>query len=309
MSASKDTLFGQLADVYANFLKPSGQGKKSVLKWIGLIVLGIILLNSLVIIVPAGSRVVVFNNFTGVEKRVLTEGINLLVPFVQSPVYYDVRTQTYTMSATVDQGDKRGDDGVSVLTADGQPVKFDISVRYHLLASDVWKVHQDVGPGYIEKIVRPTSRTVIRDVVSGYTVTEVYSSKRAEIQTKIAQELDAAFKKYNVVYDEILIRNIQFSDAFAQAVEQKQIAMQDAQRMKYVLQKEEAEKQRKIIEATGEAEALRKKGEALKANPHLIQYTYVQKLSPNVQAIVTNQSSILNMADFLKKGTVSTKPE
>ena len=294
---------------FADFSKYQTSNKtKKLLTYIGWGILGLILFNSMIIIVPAGNRVVVFNNFTGVEKRVLTEGINLLIPFVQSPVYYDVRSQTYTMSATHDEGDRQGDDAVSVLTSDGQPVKFDISVRYHLMSGDVWKVHQEVGPAYIEKIVRPTSRTVIRDVVSGYTVTEVYASKRGEIQAKISEQLETSLKKYNIQYDEILIRNIQFSEAFAQAVEQKQIAMQDAQRMKYVLQKEESEKQRKIIEATGEAEALRKKGEALKANPHLIQYTYVQKLSPNVQAIVTNQSSIMNMGDFLKKTPDTSKP-
>ena len=66
----------------------------------------------------------------------------------------------------------------------------------------------------------------------------------------------AGLSKSYIALDELLLRNIGFSDAFATAIEQKQVALQDAERMKYVLQKEESEKQRKIIQATGEAEAI-----------------------------------------------------
>jgi len=55
------------------------------------------------------------------------------------------------------------------------------------------------------------------------------------------------------------------------------------------------EKQRKIIEATGEAEAIRRRGQALRENPLLIRYEYVQKVSPNIKAIVTDQKTILGM--------------
>ena len=70
--------------------------------------------------------------------------------------------------------------------------------------------------------------------------------------------------------------------------------------MKYVLEKEELEKKRKIIEAEGEAESIRLKGRALSENPRLIQYEYVKLISPKVQAIITDQNTIINLSEFLK---------
>jgi prohibitin 2 len=120
------------------------------------------------------------------------------------------------------------------------------------------------------------------------------------IQGQIENKLRESFKKNYITCEEVLLRNVQFSTEFQQAIENKQIAQQEAQRMKYVLEKQELEKQRKIIEATGESEALRLKGKALADNPLLIQYEYIKLLSPNIQAIITDQNSIFNFSDFLK---------
>ncbi|MBY0547363.1 MAG: hypothetical protein K2W95_08735 [Candidatus Obscuribacterales bacterium] len=105
---------------------------------------------------------------------------------------------------------------------------------------------------------------------------------------------------------EVLIRNISFSDDFTKTVEQKQVALQEAERMKYVLQKEESEKSRKVIAATGEAEAIRRRGEALLENPLLIRYEYVQKLAPNIKVVVADQKTMMSMGDLLQEN-VSAK--
>lgn len=246
-------------------------------------------------VVPAGCRAVLFNNFNGIEPLSLTEGMHLIVPFVEHPVLYDVRTQTYTMSATFDEGEKKGDDSVYALTSDGQTVKIDISVRYHLIGDEIWRMHRAVGPSYVDKVIRPESRTVVRNVVSSYAVTEVYSTKRLQIQAQLEDEMAKTLRRNFIALDGLLIRNISFTEAFAQAVEKKQVAMQEAERMKYVLQKQESEKQRAIIEATGEAEAIRRRGQALHENPLLIQYEYVEKISPNIKAIVADQKTIMGM--------------
>ena len=137
-------------------------------------------------------------------------------------------------------------------------------------------------------------------IVSEYPVLDVYSGKRMLIQSAIEKSLRESFKKSFITCEEVLLRNVQFSREFQQAIENKQIAQQDAQRMKYVLEKQELEKKRKIIEAEGESESLRLKGKALADNPSLIQYEYIKLLAPNVQAIVTDQNTIFNFSDFLK---------
>lgn len=255
-------------------------------------------LMGVMVIVPAGERAAVFNCFSGVEKHTLSEGTHLLIPMIETPVKYEVRTQTYTMSSVSDEGDRRGDDALTALSADGQKVKIDVSVRYHLIPEDVWQLHDQIGPSYVEKIIRPEVQTVIRNVVSSYTVTRLYSSSRQEIQDQMKSQMEKGMQKYHIALDEVLVRNIGFSDAFANAIEQKQVALQEAERMRYVIQREEAEKQRKIIAASGDSEAIRLRAQALKQNPQLIQYEYVQKLAPNIKAVIADQKMLLNVGDI-----------
>ncbi|HEY9684630.1 MAG TPA: prohibitin family protein [Oculatellaceae cyanobacterium] len=250
------------------------------------------------VIVPAGSRGAVFNAIHGVEKRTLNEGTHFLVPILETPVLYEVRTQTYTMSHSFDEGEKQGDDSVACLSADGQKVHIDVSVRYHLNAEEIYKLHDQIGPQYLAKIIRPEAQTVIRNIVSNYTVTQLYSSARQEIQDQMKEQMKAGLGKYNIILDDLLLRNIAFSDAFATAIEQKQVALQEAERMKYVLQREELEKQRKVIAAAGDAEAIRRRAAALKENPQLIKYEYVQKLAPNVKAVIADQKVLMNVGNL-----------
>jgi regulator of protease activity HflC (stomatin/prohibitin superfamily) len=250
--------------------------------------------------VSAGHRAAIFNMFKGVEHHTMDEGTHFIVPFIQSPTFYDVRTQTYTMSAFHDEGDKKGDDAIYALSSDGQTVKMDVTVRYHLDPDAVWEVHQQVGPDYVEKIIRPEAQTVVRNSVAKNTVTELYSVNRQKIASVMSEQLEQSMKKYHIILDELLVRNVSFSEQFSQAIEQKQVALQDAERMKYVLLKEEAEKNRKIIAATGEAEAMRRRGQALRENPQLVRYEYVQKLSPNVKVVIADQKTLVNLGDLVK---------
>jgi len=279
----------------------SKQFKGSPFWVIAALVLGLIFLSKTVLIVDAGHRAIVFNSFVGVEKRTLGEGIHFLAPGIETPTIYSVRTETYTMSASQTEGQQQGDDAIDCLTSDGQKIKLDISVIYNLIPEKLWELHKQIGPYYLDKIIRPSVRSIARNIIANYTVTELYSGDRMKLQDEISLQVQKELDKYYINSSETMIRNVIFSEEFSKAIEQKQVAMQDAERMKYVLAKENSEKQRKIIEAEGQAAAISKKGEALKANPLLIRYEYVDKIAPGVKTIITNQSSILNFpGDLLK---------
>jgi prohibitin 2 len=272
---------------------------KSIL--IGLIVIFILIfMFKIYIVVDPGERAVIFNKATGNLRVTPNEGFYFLVPLIEEPTIYDVKARTYTMSIATMEGEIKGDDSLQALTADGQNVLLDISVRYHPDIDNLDKLHRRIGVDYLNKVLRPQVRSIVRMIISEYPVLDVYSGKRMLIQSEIEKGMSDSLKKSYIICDEVLLRNVQFSADFQQAIENKQIAQQEAQRMKYVLEKQELEKQRKIIEATGEAESLRLKGKALADNPLLIQYEYVKLLSPNVQAIITDQNSVFNFSDFLK---------
>jgi len=272
---------------------------KSIL--IGLIVIFILIfMFKIYIVVDPGERAVIFNKATGNLRVTPSEGFFFLVPLIEEPTVYDIKARTYTMSIAPLEGEMKGDDSLQALTSDGQNVLLDISVRYHPDADNLVNLHRRLGVDFVNKVLRPQVRGIVRMIVSDYPVLDVYSGKRLLIQSEIEKRLAESFKKNFIICDEVLLRNVQFSTDFQQAIENKQIAQQQAQAMKYILEKQEMEKKRKIIEAEGESESLRLKGKALADNPSLIQYEYIKLLSPNIQAIVTDQNTIFNFSDFIK---------
>lgn len=274
--------------------------KSRLLILAGIAIVAIIVLANTVLIIDAGEMAVIFNQVTG-GLSARYSGTNILIPGLQKPILYDSRVQTYTMSATYAEGETRGDDAIEALTKDGQMVKLDLSVRFHLNHNKITDLHKQIGPDYINKVVRPEIRNQMRLAVSAFPVTEVYTEKRSVIQNQTQDNLKKKFADSYMVLDEVLIRNIRFSPEFEKAIEQKQIAQQEAQRMQYILEKERQEKERKIIEAQGEAEAIRLKAIVLAENPALIQYEYVQKIAPGIQTIITDGKSILSLGDLIKK--------
>jgi prohibitin 2 len=283
--------------------KDGGNMTKNIGKYIlvGLIVLFLLVfMFKIYIVVDPGEKAVIFNKATGNLRATANEGFYFLVPLIEQPTIYDMKARTYTMSIATLEGELKGDDSLQALTADGQTVMLDISVRYHPDPDNLINLHRRLGVDYVNKVLRPQVRSIVRMIVSEYPVLDVYSGKRMLIQSEIENQLRNSFKKNYIICEEVLLRNVQFSQDFQQAIENKQIAQQEAQRMKYVLEKQELEKTRKIIEATGEAEALRLKGKALAENPLLVQYEYIKLLSPNIQAIITDQNAIFNFSDFIK---------
>lgn len=282
----------------------SGPLKGMSIGFILIAIFAIIFLSKAILVVEAGERAVVMNKISGVEERTLDEGLHFLIPGVQEPTIYSVRTETYTMAREGNSSIRtREDEPLVSLTSDGQKITMDMSVRYNLIPENVWKLHQKVGPDYKEKIIKPEVKSVARNTISSYPVLAIYSEKRMEIQNIMQENLKKTLENYNINLSEVLIRNVKFSDEFARAIEMKQVALQEAERMKYVLEKQRQEKERKIIEAEGEAEAIREKGSALKANPRLIQYEYIQKITPGIKTIITDQTSIMNFPEDLLKDT------
>lgn len=286
-------------DNVVNFDFQSGKFKGLSAGLIILVVIALIVISRAILVVNAGERVVIFNSFSGVEERTLGEGMHFLLPGIQNPIRYSVRTETYTMASGDGMNGRRSDDALKCLTSDGQKITMDMSVRYNLIPEKVWKLHQKVGPYYDQKIIRPEVRSVVRNTIAEYPVIQVYSEKRNDIQQQIQAKLRESLALYDINLSEVLIRNVKFTDEFARAIEMKQVALQEAERMKYVLEKERQEKERKIIEARGDAEAIREKAAALRANPQLIQYEYVRKLTPGIKTIITDQPAIMNFPENL----------
>jgi len=215
---------------------------------------------SFVVIVPAG-HVGVAVVFGKVRTRSFSEGLNLINPFA---VVHDmtVRTETYTMSSVMNEGAVKGDDSIQALSADGLLMPLDITVAYRLVSADAPWLYRDIGPNYVDKIVRPAARTAVREAIAGFTAQEAYSSRREELaqsmNTLLGRRLQDLFAQHEelanrrgFVIEQVMIRNVQLPPKVKDAIEEKLSAEQQALRMRFVLEKERQEAERKRIEAQG----------------------------------------------------------
>jgi regulator of protease activity HflC (stomatin/prohibitin superfamily) len=226
---------------------------------IALIILGII--SSAFVQIEAG-HIGVKKLFGKVQPEVLNSGLNFVNPLMEIEKM-DVRTQNYTMSGVNDEGHKTGDDAIKVLTADGLEVTIDLTVLYRVIPSDAPRIVKETGITYEDKIVRPISRTRIRDNAVYYDAISLYSTKRDEFQSRIFKGIEVDFKKRGLFLENLLVRNITLPLAVKGTIEQKIQAEQEAQKMQFVLQKERQEAERKRVEAQGIADYQRIISESL----------------------------------------------
>lgn len=241
----------------------------------------------------------------GIRSDPLDSGLHWIVPFAERVERYPRTNQTYTLSSTPDEGQMQGDDAIQVRTMDGQQVYIDASVIYAVDPLKVVQLYSTWRFNYEDLFVRTQARGVIRDAASQYGVEEIVSTKRAEMADSITQELARIFAENNLIMRDFVLRNIRFSDEYAAAVEQKQIAEQLAQQAAFVVEqkKQEAEQARQVAQGQADAQVIAAKGEAealliqaqaeAEANrllaasltPELIQYQYILNLAPGVQTI------------------------
>lgn len=258
---------------------------------IGLIMIAIGVLTSSIIQVDAG-QVGVKSLFGKIQNDILPSGLHFINPLVEVK-RADIRTQNYTMSGVHDEGDKTGDDAIRVLTADGLEVIIDLTVLYRVQAVEAPRLVRETGLDYRDKIVRPVTRTKIRDNAVYYTAIDLYSVKRDEFQTRIYKTIEDNFRKRGLVLEQLLVRNITLPNKVKAAIEEKINAEQDAQKMLFVLQKETQEAERKRVEAQGIADYQRIINTGLTDNQ--LQYEQIKALkdiatSANAKVIIMGNS-------------------
>lgn len=273
----------------------------------------------LVFVQPTERGVVITIASGGVRPEPLQPGLSWIIPFAENVVTYPIDRQTYTMSIAPSENAAKGDDSIEARTSDGQIVFVDASVIFSVDPTKAVDVHIKWQDKYIDNLIRPVVRGVIRDAVSQFGIEEVYSKKRAELTQMMNDDLDEALSEGGLILVDFVLRNITFSEEYSASVEQKQIAEQEAQQAVFVVErkKQEAEQVRqeaqgradaqviqaegaaeslliaaqaeaeaRLIKAEAEAEALEMLAKAIAENPNILTLEYIQKLAPNIQIML-----------------------
>lgn len=263
-----------------------------ILNWagIGLMILGLLVAS--IVQIEAG-QVGVKTLFGKVQADILKSGLHFINPLMQV-TRLDIKTQNYTMSGIHDEGEKMGDDAIRVLTSDGLEVTIDLTVLFRLVETDAPMLVRETGVNYVDKIVRPLTRTKIRDNSVYYDAISLYSSKRDEFQNRIFKSIEQDFKKRGLYLEQLLVRNITLPQSVKATIEGKINAEQEAQKMQFILQKEKQEAERKRVEAQGIADYQRIINQGL--TDQQLQYEQIKALkeiatSPNAKVVVLGKGN------------------
>jgi len=229
-----------------------------------LVIIALVVLNSYTI-VQAGQRGIMLQ-LGAVKPVVYNEGLHFRLPFIQEIIPIDVRV----LKAESDQ---------TAASKDLQVVTTTVAVNFHLNPEQVNKLYQDVGLSYKERIVDPAVSEALKAATAQYTAEELIS-RRSEVSTKVKEVLASKLSTYFMQLDEINITEFKFSTEFNNAIEQKQIAEQQALKASLDLQRIEIEAKQKIEQAKAEAESLRLQKQEV--TPELIE---LRKIEAQLEAI------------------------
>lgn len=203
-------------------------------------------------IVPAGHKGVTLN-MGAVTGAVMNEGINFKIPFVQNAEIIDVRVKKYESKDN------------SSASKDLQTIKSSIAVNYRVNQDHVADLYQKIGMSYESTVINPAISECIKSVTSRYTAEELIT-KRTEVSEEMKNFLQKKLSEKYILVDSFNIINFDFTDAFNTAIEEKQIAEQNALKAKYDLERIKTEAEQAVTKAKGEAEAMKLKNEQISQN-------------------------------------------
>ncbi len=264
---------------------------KSLIVVAGVIVMAIGFLTTAIRQIDAG-HVGVQVLFGQVQEQVLFEGLNIVNPLVEIK-QFSIRTRNYTMSSALEEGQRVSDDAPRVLSKDGLEVVIDLTILYRVNPIEAPSIFKKIGLDYENVIIRPIARTGIRNSASLFEAVELFAEKRQEFENAVRSNIMDTLMNKGFILEQVLIRKIDLPKSVKESIERKITAVQEAQRMEFVLQKEEREAERKRVEAKGIADAQRIVNEGL--TPKILQFELikVQKElanSPNAKIIILGDS-------------------
>ncbi|TXT03814.1 hypothetical protein VHUM_04335 [Vanrija humicola] len=204
-----------------------------------------------------------FDRFRGVLPTATGEGTHFLVPWLQKAILYDVRIKPRNISTTT--GSK-----------DMQMVSLTLRVMSRPDLNALPEIYQNLGLDYDERVLPSIGNEVLKATVAQFDASELITNREI-VSARIRDDLLTRAKEFHIQLEDVSIVCDGFGKEFTTAVEQKQIAQQDAERAKFVVEKAEQERQAAVIRAEGEAEAAATISAALaKAGDAFVQFRKIE---------------------------------
>ena len=236
-------------------------------------------------IVSAGERAVLLT-FGKPSLIAKGEGLNIKIPFVQTRVIMDVKTQKYEADLTA-------------ASKDLQDVSTKIAINYRIVADRAPEIYREIGINYAEKIIYPLEQETNKGITAQFTAEELIT-KREQVRERMKSSLIEKLQSRGITVEEISIIDFKFSPSFTQAIEAKVTAEQNALAAKNKLEQVKYEAQQAVEAAEGKAKAIQVEGDALRSNPQVTQLRAIEKWNGVMPYVTGSATPFFDVTGIIK---------